>query len=123
MNPLVGFRQYLFTDSEVDKSKFSTRESFREILGVELNATISTVKVDYWDCSRNESQNDSFHCQCALMMVNCKSWLQVKNSHEVNFRDKHNFYTNIISICLHTSMFVKGTKRHLTVKTIHEGFS
>ena len=54
MNRLVGRPQYLATYSQVDESKFSTRESIGKMLQAEFNAGNSVVKVYYWACSREE---------------------------------------------------------------------
>ena len=69
INLHVDCRQYLFTYSQADESKFSTQESFEEMLYADFNAGISVVKVDYWACSREEHQNDAFHPHSAEELV------------------------------------------------------
>ena len=67
------------------------------MLEAKFNAGDSAVKVDYWNFSREEHQDDGFHCYCTLKLTGCKNWLSVKNriteKHgiQVNFSDKHNF--------------------------------
>ena len=96
MNPRASRGQYLVTYSQADE--FSFWESFGKMLNAEFNAGTSVVKVDYWACSKEEPQNDSFHYHCALKLTSCKKWLSVKKiiaeKHciQVNFSDKHNFY-------------------------------
>ena len=75
MNPRVGRRQYLVTCSQADESKFSIRESFGKMLEAEFNAGTNVVKVDYWDYSREEHQNDGFHYHCELKRTGCRKWL------------------------------------------------
>ena len=67
------------------------------MLEAEFNAGTSVVKVNYWACSREEHQNDSFHYHFALKLTGSKKWLSVKNKiaekHgiQVSFSGKHNF--------------------------------
>ena len=46
INPRVGSQQYLVFYSQADESKFSTLESFGEMLKVNFNAGTSVVEVD-----------------------------------------------------------------------------
>ena len=75
INLRVDCRQYLVTYSQADESKFSTQESFEEMLYADFNAGISVVTVDYWACSREEHQNHVFHPHSAeeLVVTLCKT--------------------------------------------------
>ena len=95
---------------QVDKSKFSTRESSRTMSEAEFNAGSSALKVDYWAHSREEHQNDGFHCHCVLKLTDCNK-CQSKIELHKNMVFKSILVTSIISIFLHTGMSVKVTKR------------
>ena len=66
----VRRRQCLVFYSQGDESKFSTPESFGEMFGAKFNS--GTSAVDYWACSRQKHQNDSFHYHCALKLTRGK---------------------------------------------------
>lgn len=71
MNPFVDLGQYLFTCSRGDESKLSTRECFGKMLEAEFIADISTSKIAYWICFREEHKN-------ALKLTRSKNGIQSK---------------------------------------------
>ena len=60
INLRVDCRQYLVTYSQADESKFSTQESFEEMLYADFNAGISVVTVDYWASPERSTRIMSF---------------------------------------------------------------
>ena len=60
------------------------------MLEAKFTAGTSAVKVDYWTFSREEHQNDGFHCYCTLKLAGCKT--TEKHGIQVSFSDKPNFY-------------------------------
>jgi hypothetical protein len=94
-------RTYLITYSQVDLSKFPTRQSFGEQVVAYFNEGAGKVEVEHWACCREPHDTTSgIHYHLCLKLSGPKRWKRVKekltDNHGVvvNFSDGHdNYYT------------------------------
>ena len=78
INPKQACRIYLITYSQVDLSKFPTRESFGNAIPIAFNSS-SKVKPTHCACRmENHEDSESFHYNVLLALSGPKRWLEVK---------------------------------------------
>ena len=91
-------RTYLITYSQIDKSKFPTRESFAEACVQSFSQGKSTVTVVQYACCLENHIKGGEHYHLCLKLSGPKRWKSAKqhllNVHKVSvhFQDKHDFY-------------------------------
>ena len=91
-------RSYLITYSQVDKSKFPTRESFAECIVKHFNEGKSKAEVHHYACCLEDHEDGGEHYHVALKLSAPKRWLSVKEAMmehynvSVHFSASHDSY-------------------------------
>lgn len=98
LDPREIRRCYLITYSQVDKSKFPTKESFTEAVVKSFAVGKSKAKLVHWVCVREEHAKDGFHYHMAVKFSEGKRWkkakkhLRTKYQTSINFTESEKYY-------------------------------
>ena len=91
-------RTNLVTNSQADRTKFATWESFGDAVATAFNSGSGKVSVDHWACSLEEQENGGEHYHVSVKLTGPQRWIAVKRRlHEkhgvtVNFSESHDSY-------------------------------
>ena len=99
-------RTYLITCSQVDKTKFPTRESFGDTVADAFNSAPGKVEVLHWACCLEQHKISGEHYHLSIKLSGPRRWKPIKTaimkSHGavLHFSEKHdNYYSAFKYVC------------------------
>ena len=121
-------RAYLITYSQVDRTKFPTKQSFGKCVGDIINNAKDQVMFEHYSCCEEKHQDGGIHYHMAVKLSHPRRWMYIKKELTrlygimVHFSATHdNYYTAYKYVCKedkNVELVGSGGKPHPPLQTI-----
>ena len=120
----VARRTYLITCSQVNLSKFPTRESFGQCVSSAFISEKSEVTVQHWACCKELHKDGGSHYHMSIKLSGPKRWLAAKKSVQeshgavLHFSKNHDNYYSAYRYLSKTDKNITHSKGHPNLEQI-----